>query len=162
MKSRSYFYKFFILFVLLVCFIFTVVSCENEGRTEDMKEILFTDKAPAPVGPYSQAILAGGFIFVSGQAALNPETKEAEHGDIKSQTKRTLENIEEILKAQGLTMNDVVKCTVFLTDINDFKEMNEVYGEYFAESKPARSTVEVANLPLGFRVEIEAIALKED
>ena len=162
MKSKSYFCRFFVLLILLICMTFTILSCETEGRTEEMKKIIFTDKAPAPVGPYSQAILAGDFMFISGQIALNPETKEAEHGDIKSQTKRTLENIAAILGAGNLTMDDVVKCTVFLKDINDFKEMNEVYNEYFSESKPARATVEVSNLPLGFRVEIEATALLKD
>lgn len=123
-----------------------------------MKKIIYTESAPQPKGPYSQAISAGGFVFVAGQGPINPKTNQFELGDIKSQTRKTLENISEILKAAGLTMNDVVKCSVFLTDINDFKEMNEVYGDFFSESKPARTTVEVSALPFGIKVEIDVIA----
>ena len=123
-----------------------------------MKKIIYTESAPQPKGPYSQAVSAGGFVFVAGQGPVNPETNQFELGDIKSQTKRTLENISEILKAAGLTVNDVVKCSVFLTNINDFKEMSEVYSEFFSESKPARTTVEVSALPFGIKVEIDVIA----
>jgi 2-iminobutanoate/2-iminopropanoate deaminase len=123
-----------------------------------MKKIIYTESAPQPKGPYSQAVSAGGFVFVAGQGPVNPKTNQFELGDIKSQTKRTLENISEILKAAGLTVNDVVKCSVFLTNINDFKEMNEVYSEFFSESKPARTTVEVSALPFGIKVEIDVIA----
>ncbi len=125
-----------------------------------MKKIIKTSSAPEPVGPYSQAIESGGFVFVSGQGPINPETNQLVQGDIKSQTRRVLENIFEILKAAELTMKDVVKTTVFLTDLNNFKDMNEIYSEYFAEGKPARSTVQVARLPLDISVEIDAIAVK--
>jgi 2-iminobutanoate/2-iminopropanoate deaminase len=123
-----------------------------------MKKIIYTESAPQPKGPYSQAVSAGGFVFVAGQGPINPKTNQFELGDIKSQTRRTLDNISEILKSAGITMNDVVKCSVFLTNINDFKEMNEVYNEFFYESKPARTTVEVSALPFGIKVEIDVIA----
>lgn len=124
-----------------------------------MKKTVYSGKAPEPVGPYSQGVIAGGFLFISGQGPINPETKEVEYDDIKTQTRRVLENVKAILEAADLTMGDVVKCSVFLADIKDFKEMNEVYNEYFAEGKPARTTVEVSNLPLDISVEIDAIAL---
>ena len=127
-----------------------------------MKSIIKTNSAPEPVGPYSQAIEAGGFVFVSGQGPIDPSTNQLIEGDIKSQTRKVLENIAEILRAAGLTMKDVVKTTVFLTDLNNFKEMNEVYNDFFAEGKPARSTVQVARLPLDISVEIDAIAVKEE
>jgi 2-iminobutanoate/2-iminopropanoate deaminase len=123
-----------------------------------MKKIIYTESAPQPKGPYSQAVSAGRFVFVAGQGPINPKTNQFELGDIKSQTRRTLDNISEILKSAGITMNDVVKCSVFLTNINDFKEMNEVYNEFFYESKPARTTVEVSALPFGIKVEIDVIA----
>ena len=126
-----------------------------------MKEIINTDSAPKPVGPYSQAIKAGNFVFVSGQGPIDPKTNQLILEDIKSQTRRVLENIAEILKTADLTMKDVVKTTVFMTDLNNFSEMNEVYSEYFTEGKPARSTVQVAKLPLNIDVEIDAIAIKE-
>ena len=126
-----------------------------------MKKIIKTSSAPEPVGPYSQAIESGGFVFVSGQGPINPETNQLVQGDIKSQTRRVLENISEILKAAELTMKDVVKTTVFLTDLNNFKDVNEIYSEYFSEGKPARSTVQVARLPLDISVEIDAIAVKK-
>jgi len=123
-----------------------------------MREIIKTDSAPEPKGPYSQAVAANGFVFVSGQGPINPATNQFELGDVKSQTRRTLENIAEILKSTGLTMRDVVKSSVFLTNMDDFKEMNEVYSEYFSEGKPARTTVEVSALPFGIKVEIDVIA----
>jgi len=123
-----------------------------------MREIIKTDSAPEPKGPYSQAVSARGFVFVSGQGPINPATNQFELGDVKSQTRRTLENIAEILKSTGLTMRDVVKSSVFLTNMDDFKEMNEVYSEYFSEGKPARTTVEVSALPFGIKVEIDVIA----
>ena len=123
-----------------------------------MREIIKTDSAPEPKGPYSQAVSAHGFVFVSGQGPINPATNQFELGDVKSQTRRTLENIAEILKSTGLTMRDVVKSSVFLTNMDDFKEMNEVYSEYFSEGKPARTTVEVSALPFGIKVEIDVIA----
>ena len=116
--------------------------------------------APSPSGPYSHAVRAGDFIYVSGQAAINPETNQPEHGTAAAETRRTLENIKAILYAAGADLSDVVKCSVFLTDIRDFVEMNAVYSEYFGDSKPARTTVQ-ATLPVaGLKVEVDCVAYK--
>jgi 2-iminobutanoate/2-iminopropanoate deaminase len=122
-----------------------------------LKKVIETDKAPKPVGPYSQAIRVGNMLFVAGQASLTP--KGPVHGSIKDQTRQTLENIKSILEAGGARLSDVVKTTVFLADMEDFQAMNEVYKEYFKEKPPARSTIGVKSLPGGFKVEIEAIAI---
>lgn len=119
---------------------------------------ILTDRAPAPIGPYSQAILAGTFVFTAGQIALDPATKNLVEGDIKIQTEQVLKNVEAILNAAGTSMKNVVKTTVFLKDMKEFAQMNEVYAKFFSESAPARSTVEVARLPKDVKVEIEAIA----
>lgn len=122
-----------------------------------MKEAVFTDKAPEPIGPYSQAVKAGGFLFISGQIPVDKDGKLVE-GDIKAQTRQVLENIRAILEAAGAGLDDVVKVTVYLKDMNDFGAMNEVYAEYFGSSKPARAAVEVSRLPKDVRIEVEAIA----
>jgi 2-iminobutanoate/2-iminopropanoate deaminase len=124
-----------------------------------MRKIL-TNKAPAPIGPYSQAILGEGkLLFTAGQIAIDPATNQLLAGDIKAQTRQVVKNLEQILLAGGASLKTVVKTTVFLKDMSDFAAMNEVYGEFFSESAPARSTVEVARLPRDVKVEIEAIAL---
>lgn len=123
------------------------------------KQAVHTDHAPAAIGPYSQGIIANGFIFTSGQAALIPGTKTLAEGGIQEQTRQTLENIKAILEAAGSSMDKVVKSTVFLKDMNDFSAMNEVYASYFTGTPPARSTVQVARLPMDALVEIEMIAL---
>ncbi|AIF69036.1 endoribonuclease [Palaeococcus pacificus DY20341] len=123
-----------------------------------MKEIIFTEKAPKPIGPYSQAVKVGNFLFISGQIPINPETGELIQGDIKAQTRQVLENIKAIVEAAGGSLNNIVKVNVYLKDMNDFQAMNEVYAEYFGESKPARAAVEVARLPKDVKIEIEAIA----
>jgi len=123
-----------------------------------MRDVVLTDKGPKPIGPYSQAIRANGFLYVSGQVALDPETGEFVGTDIRQQTERTLENIKGILEAAGSNMHHVVKTTVFLKDINDFSAMNEVYAKFFTLAPPARSTVQVARLPKDALVEIEVIA----
>ncbi|MEX1139631.1 MAG: RidA family protein [Bacteroidota bacterium] len=120
---------------------------------------VFTDQAPAPIGPYSQAIIAGGFVYTAGQIPLDPVTKNLVEGDIKVQTEQALKNVESILKAAGTSMKSVIKTTVFLKDMGEFAQMNEVYARFFSESAPARSTVEVARLPKDVKVEIEAIAV---
>ncbi|MCH3964716.1 MAG: RidA family protein [Clostridium sp.] len=122
------------------------------------KEIISTKKAPAAVGPYSQAVKAGKLLFVSGQIPLDPETGELVTGDVKAAAERSLENIGAILKKAGLSFKDVVKTTVFIKDINDFAAVNEVYAKYFKTDMPARSCVEV-KLPKDALVEIEVIAL---
>ncbi len=118
-----------------------------------------TDHAPAAVGPYSQAIIANGFIFLAGQVPLVPETKKLIEGDVTVQTRQVLENIKAILEAAGTSMANVVKTTVFLTDLADFQAMNAVYATYFGDVPPARSTIQVAGLPLGAHIEIEVVAL---
>lgn len=117
-----------------------------------------TKRAPAAIGPYSQGILAGGFLFVSGQIPLDPATGEMVAGGIPEQAERVLENLKEILQAAGAGMDSVVRTTVYLTDLAEFSRMNEVYARYFTGSPPARSTVQVGALPRGARVEIDAIA----
>jgi 2-iminobutanoate/2-iminopropanoate deaminase len=123
-----------------------------------MKEIIQTDRAPKPIGPYSQAVRANQFLFLSGQVALEPKSGEMIGGDIRQQTARTLENIKGVLEGAGTNLVNVVKTTVFLKDMNDFAAMNEVYGRYFGSAPPARSTVQVARLPKDALVEIEVIA----
>ena len=123
------------------------------------KKVVQTEKAPKAIGPYSQAIQAGDFLFLSGQVPLDPKTGELVKGDIGQQAKQVLENIKGVLESQRLGMEDVVKVTVFLKNIENFNQVNEVYSSYFPTSPPARSTVEVARLPRGVEIEIEAIAL---
>ena len=120
-----------------------------------------TDEAPKPVAPYSQSrMTAAGILYISGQIPINPDTGELLKGDIKNETRQVMENIRAILKANNMSFSDVVKCTVFLTDIGDFKAMNEVYGSFFIDTFPAREAIEVVNLPLGASIEISAIASK--
>lgn len=126
-----------------------------------MKTIIETDKAPAPIGPYSQAVLSGNMLFVSGQIALNPETGALAEGDIKQETRQVMENLKAILEAAGMSFEHVVKTSIFLSDMKQFGEVNEVYGTYFkAAIPPARETVEVAGLPKSVNVEISVIAVK--
>jgi len=123
------------------------------------RETVKSDAAPQPIGPYSHAVKANGFVFVSGQVGLDPRTGQMVGQDIKTQTRRALSNVKAIVEAAGSSMNRVMKCTVFLKDMNDFGPMNEEYGSYFMELPPARSTVQVAKLPRDALVEIEAIAV---
>jgi len=123
------------------------------------KRVIKTEQAPPAIGPYSQAVVAGGLIFAAGQIPLDPGTAELVPGDVRVQTRRALDNLKAVLEAAGSSMDGVVKTTVFLRDLNDFGAMNEVYGQYFRESPPARSTVQVAKLPRDAAVEIEAVAL---
>ena len=123
------------------------------------KEIINTEKAPAALGPYSQAIKAGNTIYVSGQIPLIPETMEIISDDVQEQTKQSLENVKAVLEAAGATLNDVVKASVFIRDMNDFAKINEIYATYFTENNPARACVEVARLPKDVKVEIEVIAV---
>ncbi len=125
------------------------------------KKIIYTEKAPKPVGPYSQAVEVGGFVFLAGQIPINPITGEVVSGDIKVQTKQVLENIKAVLNEAGCGLKDVVKTTIYLFDLKQFAQVNEIYGEYFKENPPTRSTVQVAGLPKGAWVEIEVIAVKE-
>lgn len=123
-----------------------------------MKEPIKTTSAPDAMGPYSQAILTDDFLFCAGQGPIDPETNTRIDGDIVAQTERTLQNLGAVLRAAGLDFSDVVKTTCFLADMDDFKGFNEVYGRFFTEPYPARSTIQVARLPADFDVEVEAIA----
>ena len=123
-----------------------------------MKNIIHTDNAPKAIGPYSQAVMAGGMLFVSGQIPINPQTSELSTADISEQTKLVMDNIGAILKAAGLSYENIVKTTCLLADINDFAAMNKVYAEYFPTNPPARSAFAVKDLPKGARLEIEVIA----
>ncbi len=125
-----------------------------------MRKAIVTDKAPKPVGPYSQAIIEGDFIFVAGQGPINPLTGMLELGDARSETKRVFENLRAILEAAGSSLDHVVKCNVYLRDINDFAAMNEVYEGAFTAPFPARTTIQAGALPGGIAVEIECIAKK--
>ena len=128
-----------------------------------MKKIIYTPKAPAPIGPYSQAVLSGNTLYASGQIAINPETGELLKGTIEDETERVMENLRAVLQAAGLDFSDVVKATIFVKDMNQFSQINAVYGGYFdPETAPARETVEVSNLPKFVHVEISAIAVKQD
>ena len=124
-------------------------------------KLIHTDKAPKAIGPYSQAVKAGNMLFVSGQVPFNLETMEIVEGGVKEQTAQSLRNVEAILKEVGLDFSNVVKSTVFIKDMNEFAQINEVYSEFFKENKPARACVEVARLPRDARVEIEVIAVFE-
>jgi len=124
-----------------------------------MKEIIATERAPRAIGPYSQGVKAGGFVFLSGQIALDPATGELVAGGIATETERIMENIAGVLTAAGLGFGDVVKSTIYLTDLSDFGVVNEIYGRRFQSAAPARSTVQVAALPRGAAVEVEIIAL---
>lgn len=124
-----------------------------------MKQIIATDKGPKAIGPYSQAIRANGFVFVSGQVAIDPATQQVITGDVAAQTDRVLKNLAAILEAAGSGLAKVVRSTVFLKNMSEFGAMNEVYGKYFTSEPPARATVEVARLPKDVLVEIDVIAL---
>lgn len=124
-----------------------------------MREIITTEKAPGAIGPYSQAIKTGGMVYCSGQIPIDPETGEFISNEIAEQTEQVLRNLSAVLEAAGTSLGNVVKTTVFLADMSDFAVMNEVYGRYFNDNKPARATVQAARLPRDARVEIECIAV---
>jgi 2-iminobutanoate/2-iminopropanoate deaminase len=125
-----------------------------------MKKFINTTKAPAAIGPYSQAVEVNGTLYVSGQIPFVPETMTVISDDVKEQTKQSLENVKAILEEAGYTLNDVVKAGVFIKDMNDFASINEVYSQYLGDVKPARACVEVARLPRDVKVEIEVVAVK--
>ncbi|MGZ3777562.1 MAG: RidA family protein, partial [Mucilaginibacter sp.] len=127
---------------------------------EIMKKIIKTNNAPAPIGPYNQAVEAGGFVFVSGQIPLDAVTGEIVTGDIKAETKKVMDNIGAILIEAGLNFSNIVKTSIFLTDMQSFGSVNEVYGSYFTDQFPARETIQVSALPKNVNVEISVIALK--
>ncbi len=124
------------------------------------KQIINTNNAPAPIGPYNQAVQSGNLLFVSGQIAINPETDQLVLDDIKTETHQVMKNLKGILTAAGMDFNNVLKTTIFIMNMNDFAQINEVYGSYFTSDYPARETVQVAALPKGVNVEISVIASK--
>ncbi|HOJ92258.1 MAG TPA: RidA family protein [Dictyoglomaceae bacterium] len=124
-----------------------------------MKEIVSTSKAPSAIGPYSQGVKVGNMLFISGQIPLDPVTGNIVEGDIKEQTKRVLENLKGIIESVGANLSNVVKTTVFMVDLSEFSQMNDIYKEYFAENSPARTTVQVSGLPRSAKIEIEAIVI---
>jgi len=126
-----------------------------------MKKVVTTPNAPQAIGPYSQAVIAGNMLFIAGQVPINPETGKLIEGDIKSQTEQVMKNLDAILSEAGCTFKNVVKTTCLLSDIANFKAMNEVYGQYFPKNPPARAAFAVKDLPLGALVEIEAVAVKK-
>jgi len=126
-----------------------------------MKQIISTNEAPTAIGPYSQAVRSGSFLFCSGQIPLDPKSGEIVPGDVRAQTRRVLDNIAAVLRTEGLSFDNVVKTTIFLTNLGDFQRVNEIYGSYFKQDPPARSTVQVSALPKGANVEIEVIAASE-
>lgn len=125
----------------------------------EQSKIIFTEKAPKPIGPYSQAVMRGNALFVSGQVGIDPATGEVD-STIEKQTRQVMENIKTIVEAAGMKMSDVVKSSIFLTDMNDFSKVNDIYGKYFPENPPARETVQVSALPKKVDVEISVIAIK--
>ena len=146
-------------FFSICAIVLTFEACSPKQAV--MKNVVFTPSAPAPIGPYSQAIEAGGFVFVSGQIAIDPVTGNLYAGDdIQAETRVVMENLKAIITQAGCNMKDVVKCTIFLTDMNNFAQVNTVYGEYFPEYAPARETVAVVGLPKNVRVEISAVVVK--
>ncbi len=125
-----------------------------------MKQVNKTDKSPAPIGPYNQAIMTGNTLYVSGQVPINPATGKLEKEDVKHQTKLVMENIKAILDKAEMNFSHIIKCSIFISDMKDFPQINEVYGSYFEDSFPARETIAVKGLPLGADVEISCIAVK--
>ncbi|HAR44139.1 MAG TPA: hypothetical protein DCS07_16160 [Bdellovibrionales bacterium] len=130
------------------------------GSKENTREAVLTAQAPQPIGPYSQAIKAGGFVFCSGAIALDARTGQLAASDIEGQTRKVMENLKAVVEASGSSLDKIVKTTIFLKSMNDFPKVNEIYGSYFGAIAPARSTVEVSRLPKDVLVEVEAIALQ--
>jgi 2-iminobutanoate/2-iminopropanoate deaminase len=151
-----------LLFQILFVFLRHKKQLNNQNEEYfcymNMKNVISTTKAPAAIGPYSQAVRVGNLVYTSGQIPINPATGVFAEGGIKEQTRQSLLNVKAILEAAGLTMSDVVKTTVFMADMNDFADMNAVYAEFFSEPYPARSAVAVKALPKGALVEIEVVA----
>lgn len=135
------------------------IALSASQRSEEMKKEVKTDKAPQAIGPYSQGIIAGGFVYCSGQIPIVPQTGQLDTGGIEDQTRQVLINVSAVLEAAGTSLDNVVKATVFLQDMNDFASMNKIYAEFFRAPFPARAAVQVARLPRDVKVEIEAIAV---
>ena len=155
-KALNFFYV-----CLAIFFIALAYNTFNNKNKTDMKRIINTSNAPKPIGPYNQAVISGDLMFISGQVAFDPNTDELVLDDIQTETKQVMENLKSILEEANLSFNNVVKTTIFLSDMNDFQQVNEVYGSYFSNNQaPARETVEVSRLPKDVNVEISMIAQK--
>ena len=147
---------------LILCTIFLTTSFLSSEDINMTKEIIFTDKAPKAIGPYSQAVKSNGFLFVSGQIPLNPETGDLMNASIEDQAEQVIQNLKNVCEAANTSLSDIVKLTIYITDMNDFSIVNEAMAKHFSEPYPARATVEVSALPLGVNVEMDAIALTND
>ncbi len=152
------------IWLLAGLFLFLGISCSNQTQQTKRevtmsRKVVATDKAPAAIGPYSQAIVAGNLVFTAGQIPIDPKTSQLLTGDIQAQTRLVLENLKAVLIAAGTDLAHVVKTTVFLKDMNDFGAMNEIYAQYFPENPPARSAVQAARLPKDVGIEIECVAV---
>lgn len=155
--KHSFFYAFAVIAIGFLLYL----NFSGKKERDQQYDAVSTDKAPKPIGPYSQAIRKGNALFVSGQVAIDPQTGKADTADRKTEARRVLENIKAIVEASGLRMNDIAKTTIYLTDLSDFSTVNDVYASYFSAGLyPARETVQVAALPKGFHVEISVIATK--
>ncbi len=151
------------IFFVISCFIIiglTFYYYFSKHNTMETSRIIYTEKAPKPIGPYSQAVLRGNALFVSGQVAIVPSTGELDTSSIENETKQTMENIKVIVEEAGMKMSDIVKTSIFLIDMNNFGKVNEVYAKYFTSNFPARETVQVSALPKKVNVEISVIAIK--
>ena len=138
----------------------TVYIYFSKHKAMENSKIIYTEKAPKPIGPYSQAVMRGNALFVSGQVGIVPATGEVDTSDIQKETKQVMENIKTIVEEAGMKMSDIVKCSIFLIDMNNFSKVNEAYGKYFPTNPPARETVQVSALPKKVNVEISVIAIK--
>ncbi len=146
---------------LAVILLAVLAGCSQKAEVElPGKQIIATEKAPKAIGPYSQAVLVGETLYCSGQIAINPETGEMVQESIEAETRQVLNNLGEVLKAAGMDFKNVVRATVYFSDLGQYQAVNQVYNEYFSESRPARAAVEVSNLPKGAHVEISCIARK--
>lgn len=147
-------YNYYLIIFLVV--VFSLQSLEAKPK----KEIIISKSAPEPIGPYSQAVKFGDLLFISGQIAINPNTNQMVNENIETETKQVMENIKSILQSAGYTMSNIIKTTIYLTDLDIFKKVNEIYGSYFEKEFPARETVQVAKLPKGANIEVSVIAGK--
>lgn len=152
------------LSLCFICLTFTYTNCFSHEKNEknNQKHIIKSDKAPKAIGPYSQAIKADDFLYTSGQIAINPETNLMDTANFKLEVTRVMSNLEEILVSAKMNWSNVVKCTVYLSDLSNFAEFNEIYAQYFKENPPARETVEVKKLPKNAHIEISLVAFKDE
>jgi 2-iminobutanoate/2-iminopropanoate deaminase len=161
LKDRLCFLLIFLFFFVPFLFLSNKKNASKHQSNQAMKKIINSSKAPAPIGPYSQAVQAGNTLYLSGQIALDPATNQLNNADLETETHQVMRNIQAILNEAGYEMSDIVKTSIFLSDMVYFQRVNQVYASYFTENFPARETVQVAGLPLKVNVEISVIAVKE-